>query len=396
MNICWASPQPHVLFNPRHSTEDQERFSTLLKAAHPWSGHVWLSTSGSSGQKWVGLSKEALLASAQSVNNHLKSDQGDRWVNALPSFHVGGLAIWARAYLSGASVYDFREKYSSKWQGEDFYGYLKEMKGTLSALVPAQLHDIVTLGRPPPAHVRAIIIGGGALLSSLYEKAVALGWPILPSYGLTECGSQVATAPLERGGERQMPMLKLLPHIRARECEGCLYFSGPSLLSVYAYLEDQKVQFADPKINGWLRSEDRGTIQNGELRIGGRVDALFKVGGESVDLARLEHHLHTLQFQSAVKGDLALIALPDARLGHAIHLAFSSLNREELAPLIKQFQQSVLPFERIRNIYFLEQFPRSSLGKILKRELVSLIVAASACSGNHCSINEYGSNLSQS
>jgi O-succinylbenzoic acid--CoA ligase len=180
-------------------------------------------------------------------------------------------------------------------------------------------------------------------------------------------------------------VLKLLQHIQARECEGRLCFSGPSLLSVYAYLEDRKVQFADPKIHGWLRSEDRGTIQHGELKIRGRVDAVFKVGGESIDLAHLEHHLHTLQLQYAVKGDLALIALPDARLGHAIHLAFSRLNREELVALIEQFQQSVLPFERIRNMYFVEQFPRSSLGKILKNELVSLVMAASACSAHHCS-----------
>ena len=43
--------------------------------------------------------------------------------------------------------------------------------------------------------------GGGALDPSLYKQARDLGWPLLPSYGLTECGSQVATASLSSASD---------------------------------------------------------------------------------------------------------------------------------------------------------------------------------------------------
>jgi o-succinylbenzoate---CoA ligase len=369
----WDSSESHLLMNPTYSKSEQERFSAILIAAHDWPAHIWLSTSGSSVQKWVGLSKQAVLASAQAVNQHLNSHREDRWVNALPFFHVGGLGIEARAYLSGAKVYDFKKAYPGKWQVEQFYTYIQEVNGTLCALVPAQLHDLVVLGKQAPSSLRALIIGGGALLPSLYERAVALGWPVLPSYGLTECASQVATAPLESWRKHQIPPLQLLPHLQACEREDRLCFKGDSLLSTYAYIDQQEVRFLDPKIEGWLVSEDRGIIQDGQLHVLGRADAMLKVGGENVDLARLENHLQTLRLQIAIEAEATLIAMPDSRLGHCLHLASNSLTQEKIAPLIDQFQQTVLPFERIRKIHLLPRLPRSSLGKILKSELKVLI-----------------------
>jgi O-succinylbenzoic acid--CoA ligase len=373
MNLSWNNSESYLLLNPTYAKEEQERFQVILKAAHAWPAHVWLSTSGSSAQKWVGLSKQAVLASAQAVNQHLQSNKEDRWVNALPTFHVGGMGIYARAFLSGAQVYDFKLHHPGKWQAEAFHAYLEQMKGTLTALVPTQLYDLVTLGISPPTSLRAVIIGGGALLPSLYEQAIALGWPVLPSYGLTECASQVATASLESWRENQVPSLQLLSHMQACEREERLCFAGSSLLSVYAYVDGEEIRFVDPKMEGWLMSEDRGKVQEGQLMILGRTDAIIKVGGENVDLARLENLLQSLRLRLAIEAEAALIDMPDARLGLAVHLATSGVNQEQIAPLVDQFQQGVLPFERIRHVHVVSQLPRSSLGKILKNELRSLL-----------------------
>lgn len=370
MNVVWENSQSYLLLNPSYSKSEQERFYKILKAAHAWPNHIWLSTSGSSVQKWVGLSKYALLVSAQAVNEHLKSDKEDKWVNALPFFHVGGLGIWARAYLSGAEVYDFKQEHPGKWQVEEFYRYIQKVNGTLSALVPAQLHDLVVFGQRAPSSLRALIIGGGALSPSLYEQAIALGWPVLPSYGLTECASQVATASLESWQQYQIPPLQLLSHIQACEREEHLCFSGSSLLSAYAYLNHHEVQFIDPKVQGWLTSEDRGRVRSGQLHVIGRADAIFKVGGENVNLAHLENYLQTLRLQLKISAEVTLIAVPDVRLGHCIHLASDSIDREQIASLVEQFQKAVLPFERIREIHLVSEFPRSSLGKILKNVLI--------------------------
>jgi O-succinylbenzoic acid--CoA ligase len=377
MNLSWESLESHLFMNPTYGDHERNRFQSILKEAHAWPGHIWLSTSGSSVPKWVGLSKVALLTSAQAVNHHLESCKEDRWINALPSFHVGGLGIWARAYLSGATVYDFKQMVSGKWRAEDFYLYIQCIKGTLTSLVPTQLYDLVALGWQAPPSLRAVVIGGGALLESLYEQAVALGWPILPSYGLTECASQVATAPLESLRHRTFPSLQLLSHIQGCEREG-LVFSGPSLLSTYAYFQGENVQFKDPKVNGWFESQDRGSIQEGKIKILGRTDAVFKVGGENVDLARLNTHLQMLHSQLSIAVEVVLIAVPDGRLGHAIHLASNSPNKEKLSSLIHHYQNTVLPFERIRKIYLLKELPLSPLGKVLKGELMTFIPSSEA------------------
>lgn len=369
MREIWGNKEAVLLANPSYSPAEKERFQILLKESSDWPGHFWLSTSGSSSAKWVGLSRQALFASAAAVNQHLESGKEDRWVHALPDFHVGGLSIWARAYLTGAEVYNFKQKQVGKWQAEAFYTYLHECQGTLTSLVPAQLHDLISLQKQAPKSLRAVVIGGGHLPSSLYEQGRARGWPLLPSYGLTECGSQVATASLESLRQNGFPNLQLLPHLQACEKEGCLSFSGPSLLSAYAYLDEAGVRMVDPKVGGWLMTEDRGRVEGRHLYLLGRKDEIVKVGGESVDMAHLERHLQELCQRLGRRVEVTLVTVPDERLGHTVHLVATHQGKE-VEQVVKEFQDTVLPFERIRKVHLLPVLPRSALGKILKKELV--------------------------
>src|SRR5688572_32857682 len=107
---------------PREERRRLESYVVPLKA------HVWLATSGTSGAlKLTALSKKALLASAASVNRYLQSDSRDVWCCVLPTFHVGGLGIYARALLSGARVV------SETWDPARFAA---NREITLASLVP--------------------------------------------------------------------------------------------------------------------------------------------------------------------------------------------------------------------------------------------------------------------
>jgi o-succinylbenzoate---CoA ligase len=375
MNLNWDNSKSHIFINPAYSKDQSDLFRKVLdNAGEKWPAHFWFSTSGSSALKWVGLSKKALLASAASVNTHLESNKDDIWVNPLPIFHVGGLSIEARSFLSGAKVCDYRKAYPGKWSSAEFYDYLLMAKGTLTSLVPAQLHDLIELKKSSPSSLRGVIIGGGALHPVLYERGVELGWPLLPSYGLTECASQVATASLNSWKGQNYPSLKMLPHLEGKIEEGRFWFSGFSLLSAYAHIEGKTITFSDPKVEGWLKTEDRGAIQkNRTIEVWGRVDAVCKIGGENVDLSRLEGILQTLCYKLSFPGEATLLAVSDSRLGHMIQLAVSSPNNNKVESLVQEFQKSVLPFEKIRKIHFLKELPRSPLGKILKQELIQLI-----------------------
>lgn len=341
--LDWASDETHLLLNPRMPLEEQTR---LLSFVIDLPAHVWVATSGSTGAlKLTALSKTAMLASAAAVNRHLNATADDVWACVLPEFHVGGLGIHARAFLVGATVVRM------PWDPRLFAGYAAT---TLASLVPAQVSDLVQARLSPPPALRAIVVGGGALAPVLYKDARALGWPVLPSYGMTETCSQIATATLSG------PELVLLDHVEVRtEEDGRLAVRGASLLTGYGTEQG----FVDPRnADGWLITEDLGSIEGRTLRIEGRRGDFVKIGGESVDLARLDAILAAIAGEHA-----AVLAVPDERLGQVIHLAIDpTVDAEQIRVA---FAERVLPFERPRAVYRVEEIPRSALGKLMRSEL---------------------------
>lgn len=367
----WDTDDTEVLLNPR-MPEDTRALLLNAQAALPsLSAHVWITTSGSSGLKWVALSKAALLASAHAVNTHLEATRTDSWALPLPLFHVGGLGILARAHLSGAKVHQWS---AAKWDAPAFQAFLADTGAALTSLVPTQLHDLVQTGLPCPPTLRAAVIGGGALSDDLGRAARALGWPALPSYGLSECCSQVATAAVNSGREEwaDSPPLLLLPHVKARADEGGrLQIQSPSLLTGYGLVDaNGTARFVDPKQNGWFLTEDRGSVTGNVLTIAGRLGDFVKIGGESVDVARLNR----LWDRQSIP-DSVLVAVPDARLGAAIHLVTAgSITEAALAEAVRAFNAQVLPFERVQQSHRLPELPRSPLGKLLRTALLNQIL----------------------
>lgn len=345
--IDWQSGESHLILNPRMPTADREMLEGWTTGLPR---HLWLTTSGTSGAlKLVALSKDAILASAAAVNRRFESSASDVWYSVLPHWHVGGLGIEARAHLSGASVV------RAKWDPHEF---AHERRMTLSSLVPAQVSDLVEAGLRAPGQLRAIVVGGGAMRPELYEAARALGWPVLPSYGMTETCSQVATA---EAGE---PAMILLDHVEARAGEdGRLAFRGTSLLTAYAGaggLEDPKTT------DGWLITEDLGEVVGDVIRVSGRRGSWVKIGGESVDLTRLDAIL-----ERVAGADAAVVAIPDARLGHVIWLAVAG--GLDAGRVEQGFSELVLPYERPRAVVRVAEIPRSDLGKLLRAHLQAQI-----------------------
>lgn len=364
--IDWESEQTSVILNPKISKEDQKEILDILSLSPPLKGHVWLATSGSNQVKWAALSKSALLESAQAVNRVLNSDRNDVWLNALPQFHVGGLSIFARSYLSQNTVVDAYELMKGKWNVSQYIQLLYKYNACFSSLVPAQVYDLVKLGMSPPPSLKAIVVGGGKLPQPFYEKAKSLNWKLLPSYGLTEASSQVATAEIHSESTR----LKLLPHIEAKTDDfGRILIKSSSLLTLYCIKTSEGIQYQDPKINGWLQTEDIGNLSDGYLEVCGRGSDFIKIGGENVHLPHLEQLLDKLKLAICYEHDFVLLAVPDERLGHVIH-AVSNDVKESSKVLAEAYNQMVLPFEKIRHLHTVSHIPRSPALKVLRHELM--------------------------
>ena len=155
----------------------------------------------------------------------------DRWLLALPPWHVGGFSLWARAFVSGSAV----DVVEQKWNPQQFAEACEAHGTTLASLVPTQVVDLVQQGIDAPPSLRAVVVGGAGLERELGQSARLLGWPVLQSYGMTETASQVATEPLDHLDLDFNPdALELLPHWTAALSDaGMLKLAGPALASGY-------------------------------------------------------------------------------------------------------------------------------------------------------------------
>jgi o-succinylbenzoate---CoA ligase len=388
--VDWESPGSVVLANPewirRHARDLREverRLPTLDR-------HVWVSTSGTSSGapsrvRWVALSKDAFLASARAVNAHLVAGVADVWAHALPVFHVGGLGVLARAWLGGAAVIP---GIGERWDAAAFHAAVVKTGATLSALVPSQVHDLVAARLSSPPSMRAIVVGGARLEPAFYRSARVLGWLCLPSYGLTETCSQVATAPLAGLARVALPtVLPVLSHAEIRADEaGVLSVRAASLFTCVADWDGEALRLADPKHDGWFETEDLGRVVAAGVEVFGRASETVKVLGELVSLPRVEAQAaRWAEAEPLLQGgpiDLAVVGRPHARLGHELVLVLSGPDRGRLEPitaarlepsLAGYCAETLLPFERIGRLCWADRIPRTVLGKCQRALLARLV-----------------------
>jgi O-succinylbenzoic acid--CoA ligase len=376
--VDWESRETVVLTNPEWVDRQPGGISELRRRLPALAAHVWLSTSGTSRgapaeMRWIALSKDAFLASAGAVNAHLQATSTDIWAHALPMFHVGGLGILARAWLSGARVVP---GVSERWNAGEFHDTVAGSGATLTALVPSQVHDLVAAGLASPPCLRAIVVGGARLEPALHAAARALGWLCLPSYGLTETCSQVATAALSSLEAPQYPTaLPVLRHAEIRaDDEGRLSIRATSLLTCCAEIAGDAVRVRDPKRDGWLETDDTGRVSDGSVEVVGRLSDVVKVLGEKVSLEYIEEHAWRWAEREGLRAvggfDLGVVAVPHARLGHELVAALAAgaevgrAHRGELASSLAAFcREALLPFERIQRVAWVDGIPRTPLGK---------------------------------
>ena len=372
--LDWESPSTEVFLSPRLPQPLLSRFRQI-NLPHLKS-HVWLASSGTTHQlKLIALSKEAILTSARVVNERVQASCKDHWFNVLPSFHIGGLSIYGRAFLLGAKV---TEAWSPLWDPMIFTRHSQRNKITLTSLVPTQIYDLVKAGLRAPEKLRAVFVGGGSLNEALYQKGLELGWPLLPTYGLTECSSQVATAQINDLGRESLPRLRVLPHIKVDlSSEGLLRIKSPSLFSQMVVIDIHKEGLSSMEVHDrredWYQTSDLVELGQGdELIIHGRQDEVVKVGGELVNLTKLNGILSQIIVEKKLGGEWLVVANPDERLGCCVDLVTTEL--ESLEEVALSFRKLVQGFEAFHKAYVVREIPRNDMAKVKSRLLQKMLI----------------------
>jgi O-succinylbenzoic acid--CoA ligase len=312
-----------------------------------------VATSGSSGEpKAVMLTAHNLEAAARAAATRTPLQPGDRWLACLPLFHIGGFSILTRCALAGAEAvllpgFDA----ANVWQA------LRTERITHISLVPAMLAQLLECSADaPPAALRHVLIGGAALSTELAERAAQRGWPLQPTYGMSETASQVAT--LERlplpwqAGHVGRP----LPGIDVAQTEdGRLKIRGPMVMAGYANPEHRR---GDGLEDGWFVSNDLAAIDDaGELRIIGRADAVIISGGKKVQPALVEEQLLRCPGVTAV----AVVGRPDIVWGEIVTAIYSGTQDE--AELLAWCREHISGALRPRAVLRMAALPQLSNGK---------------------------------
>lgn len=312
-------------------------------------------TSGSMGQpKGVVLSRRAFAASAAASADNLGWRGDDRWLLTLPLSHVGGLSIVTRC-LAGRRAVVLRTL--PRFDPASVARILEQDRVTLLSLVPTMLQRLLDLGTPPPAFLRAVLLGGAGSPPRLLERAAEGGWPVLTTYGLTEACSQVATQRAAERGERgAFPV----PGMEVRVRGGAIEIRGTSLMSSYLPPGSSPPFDAD----GWFATGDLGRLDAaGRLHVLGRRDEVITSGGENVHPREVEEALEEHPAIAAA----CVFGVEDAEWGQAVAAALVSAAPPEGAELRRHLGRRLAGYQRPRRIAYLAELPRTASGKVDRR-----------------------------
>lgn len=287
-----------------HSSQNIASLSSFSTQFSTQQWATFVRTSGTSGTpKWAVHSIGNHSFSAIGANQNMPLTQESRWLLTLPLFHVGGIGLVFRCFLTGASVVIDLQK-------RPLLSTLLELQPTHVSLVPTQLFWLVkALEENQEALKNAVLtkvvflVGGAALPIGLAKRAIALGLHIHPTYGLTEMSSQVATA--------SAPMtLETIDSIGPVLCCSTIKIDSSSEVWVkgdplfQGYWDQDKVSLlTDP--DGFFPTGDLGALDSkGRLRISGRKDSLIISGGENIQPEEIESAL------LSISGVLQVVVVP--------------------------------------------------------------------------------------
>ncbi|MCH7608375.1 MAG: long-chain fatty acid--CoA ligase [Chloroflexi bacterium] len=383
-----AKPEHHV---------GVERFSKLLASeplerAVPVDPMVDLAvlqyTGGTTGApKGAMLTHANLVANCQQIRL-LYPGVGDSpmtIMGALPVFHAYGMTVVMNyGIMTGGRILLF-----PRFELKPILKAIQKYRPQLFPGVPTMYVAIANHSQIERFNLRSVewCISGAAALPEQVKKSFEqlTGGRLVEGYGLSEASPVTHCNPLE-GAQR--PGSIGLP-VAGTECRivdlesglpvapgeaGELLVKGPQVMRGYWNRPDETPA---PVTDGWLRTGDVARMdEDGFFYIVDRKKEIIIVAGHNVYPREVEEVLSShLAVQEA-----SVIGIPDPYSGEAVK-AFVVLKESEGASredLMGWCRHELAPYKIPRKIEFIDELPKSLIGKVLRRVLVEREEAARA------------------
>lgn len=336
---------------------------------------VILYTSGTTGKpKGAMLTHKNLYSNARDVGIYLHMNEDDRVITTLPMFHVFCMTVSLNApLLSGATIL-----IDPKFSPKEIFRLAKKYEPTVFAGVPTMYNFLYQYpdGDPKDLNSLRLCISGGAampvaLLKSFEEKFNVM---ISEGYGLSEASPVTCFNPLDRP-RKAGSIGQSIVHVENKVVNelgeevppgqsGELIVRGPNVMKGYYKMPEET---AATIRNGWLYTGDMATMDDeGYFYIVDRKKDLIIVGGYNVYPREVEEVL----YNHPEIIEVAVIGVPDPNQGEAVRAYVvkknPSLTEEDV---LAYCREHLAKYKVPSAIEFLEELPKNTTGKILRRAL---------------------------
>ena len=335
-----------VLPVPKNDRHRAETLRTTMRAGQSIddSVAVVVATSGSTGTpKGAELTPVNLVSSADATHQFLGGP--GQWLLAMPAHHIAGLQVLVRSMVAG--VEPAFVDLSSGFHVSEFAARADELAATgermYTALTPMQLDKTMSTlaGIEALRLFDAVLVGGGRIDPKLLSSAAKLRINVVTTYG----SSETAGGCVYNGTP--------LAGAKVRVSGGRIYLGGPMIAHGYRNIPGHDA-FAEP---GWYATSDAGELDNGVLRVTGRLDNIIETGGLKLQPEILESFIETIEGVDTA----CVVGVPDPRFGHQICAAYTGT--AGISDLMEAFDD--LPRWQVpKDVRRLREMPTTGPGKV--------------------------------
>lgn len=343
-----------------------------------------------------------VMAASSSLTRH------DRQLVVLPLFHANAQYYsFAAAIAAGASV-----ALMGAFSASRFVEQARRHEVTHASLFAAPIRMI--LARTPadtaPLSLRNAWFAQNLSADQYVRAAELLGCTPRQIYGMTETVPAVLSNPLVGSVPSAIGRPTLGCSVRvvgpsrtavAVDEEGAILVGGVPGVTVFSgYLDDPDTTAAaivEQDADGfvWFDTGDRATVDaRGMVHFAGRRNDVLKVAGENVSVVEVEHVLA----EHPAVGDVAVVGRPDPMRDEVpvayVVAAPGSSDPVDLETALRTWvAERLAPSKRPAAYHFVDDLPRTSVGKVRKFLLGAVQIAAG--DGPYDSGDDFDTNLDQ-
>ncbi|CAI0418739.1 unnamed protein product [Linum tenue] len=311
--------------------------------------------------------------------------QENVYLAVLPMFHIYGLVLFVAGLLSLGSTIVVMKKFDV---GEVIKA-IERHGVTHFPIVPPILGPLTERAKGVCENglksLKQVSCGAAPLSGSTVQHFLN-AFPhvdFIQGYGMTESTAVGTRGFNTKRFQKHSSVGLLAPNTEAKvvDCTnghplppggiGELWMRGPGTMKGYLNNPETTAETIDK--DGWLRTGDIVSFdKDGYLYIFDRLKEMIKYNGFQIAPADLEAVLitHPDILDAAVTGRAADKDAGEIPVAFVVRRRGSNLNEEDV---IKHVAAQVAPYKKVRRVVFTEGIPRSPAGKILRRELRSLM-----------------------